>query len=214
MSTVSGGSRRRWPDKPPATPEDNVKIAVQQRTAIEADGGEREADMFFGNEAGVRADRHAGTTWAVKGKTPLVSGTDAPFGLNPISAISPRGELRFMVVDGRAGAPRFIAFLKRLLPGHTRPVFLIVDGHPARKARSVARFADSAEGPLRLFFLPPCSPELNPDEHVRNDLKNQSGTPVTPRLPRGAAIGRLRHRGKQPAKVRRFFDAPATCHAA
>jgi transposase len=194
-----------------------VKTRLQETCPrIRALAKRLKAEVFFGDEADVRPDRHAGTTWAVKGKTPVVSGTGARFGLNPVSAIGPRGELRFMVVDGRAGAPQFVAFLKRLLPGHTRPVFPIVDGHPAHKARSVARFADGAKGRLRLFFLPPCSPEPDPGEHVRNDLETNPGrrSPAAPDLLKSAAIGRLRHLGKQPAKVRRFFDAPATCHAA
>jgi transposase len=152
----------------------------------------------------------------VKGQTPVVSGTGARFGLNLVSAISPRGELRFMVVEGRVGAVQFIAFLKRLMLGRNRPVFLIVDGHPAHKARSVVRFVTETKGLLQLFFLPPYSPELNPDEHVWNDLKDNLGRQslAAPHLLKSAAIGRLRHLGKQPAKVRRFFDAPTTCYAA
>lgn len=50
--------------------------------------------IFFGDEAGVRSDHHAGTTWAVKGKTPGVSSTGARFGLNMISAVSAQGEFR------------------------------------------------------------------------------------------------------------------------
>lgn len=176
----------------------------------------RKAEVFFGDEAGVRSDHHAGTTWGVKGKTPVVSGTGARFGLNLISAISPRGELRFMVVDGRVGAAQFIVFLKRLMLGRTRPVFLIVDGHPAHKARSVAKFVAATKGRMQLFFLPPYSPELNPDEHVWNDLKINLGRQslAAPALLKSAAIGRLRHLGKQPAKVQRFFHAPTTRYAA
>jgi hypothetical protein len=52
----------------------------------------------------VRSDHHAGTTWAAKGRTPVVSSTGARFGLNLISAVNAQGEFRFMTVKGRVGA--------------------------------------------------------------------------------------------------------------
>ena len=130
--------------------------------------------IFFGDEAGVRSGHHAGTTWAVKGRTPVVSSTGARFSLNLISAVSAQGEFRFMTVKGRVGATQFIEFIKRLLHNVPRMVFLIVDGHPAHKAKTVKRFAESQKDRFRLFFLPPYSPELNPDERVWNDLKNNA----------------------------------------
>jgi transposase len=56
----------------------------------------------------------------------------------------------------------------------TRMVFLIVDGHPAHKTKMVKRFAESVRDRFRLFLLPPYSPELNPDERLWNDLKNNA----------------------------------------
>jgi transposase len=47
-----------------------------------------------------------------------------------------------------------------------------VDGHPSHKARKVQKFIESVSDKFSLFFLPPYSPELNPDERVWNDLKN------------------------------------------
>jgi transposase len=40
---------------------------------------------------------------------------------------------------------------------------------PAHKAKSVHRFVHQVKDRLRLFFLPPYSPEINPDELVWND---------------------------------------------
>jgi transposase len=67
------------------------------------------AAIFFGDEAGVRSDYHAGTTWAPRGQTPVVRVTGARFGLNMISAVSARGQLRFMIVNGTVDAARFCA---------------------------------------------------------------------------------------------------------
>jgi transposase len=175
------------------------------------------AEVFFEDESGVRSDFHSGTTWALQGKTPVVRVTGQRFSLNMISAISPRGTLRFMVVKGGVGARVFIKFLKRLLVGRKRPVYLIVDGHPAHRAKIVRNFVDSLKGRLKLFFLPPYSPELNPDELVWNDVKNNGvGRSVIngPRDMHRTVVGRLRFLQKSPERVRSFFQAPETRYAA
>jgi transposase len=166
------------------------------------------ATLYFSDEAGVRSDFHAGTTWAPKGKTPIVEATGQRYGMNIISAISPRGEMRFMTFEGRMNAAKFIEFLKRLLHNAKRPIFLIVDGHPSHRARKVFEFVRQTKGRLQLFFLPPYSPELNPDELVWNHLKNHG---VGKRIVRSreelkrVVIGHLRLLQKTPNLVQAFF---------
>lgn len=175
---------------------------------IQALAKKARATLYFSDEAGVRSDFHAGTTWAVKGKTPVVEATGQRYGMNIISAISPRGDMRFMTVEGRMNAGKFIEFLKRLLHNAKRPVFLIVDGHPSHRARKVFEFVRKTKGKLRLFFLPPYSPELNPDELVWNHLKNHG---VGKRIVKSreelkrVVIGHLRYLQKTPDLVRAFF---------
>ena len=133
------------------------------------------ADIYFEDEAGIRSDFHAGTTWGEKGNTPVVKSTGARFGVNMLSAVNPKGEMRFMVYDGNVNGEVFITFLKRMLVGAERPIFLVVDGHPAHRAVKVKKFVEGTEGRLRLFTLPPYSPELNPDELVWNVVKSKVG---------------------------------------
>ena len=174
------------------------------------------AQIFFADEAGVRSDYHSGTTWGKRGTTPVVSSTGARFGANLISAISAQGELRFMLTKGRVTAEVFIEFLRRLLVNASRPIFVIVDRHPTHVAKSVTRFVASQAGMLALFFLPPYSPELNPDELVWNDLKAQcTGRKVITSLSqlRQMIISHMRQLQKLPALVRSFFHAPTTRYA-
>ena len=124
--------------------------------------------IFFGDEAGVRSDSHAGTTWGVIGKTPVVPRTGGRHSLNMLSAVNARGELRFMLVKGRVNGEVFAEFLRRLMHNASQPVFLILDGHSIHRSRPVRDFVASQDGRLRLFLLPPYSPELNPDEQVWN----------------------------------------------
>ncbi len=184
---------------------------------IRAAAKREKAQILFEDESGVRSDFHSGSTWAVKGETPIVRVTGQRFSLNMISAISPRGELRFMVVKGGVGASVFIRFLKRLMHGQRRPVYLIVDGHPSHRAKAVKSYLETLSGRLKLFFLPPYSPELNPDELVWNDVKNNAvgrSKLDGPQDLHRAVLGRLRFLQKRPDRVRSFFHAPETRYAA
>jgi len=211
------------------TPQRPVWRAYQQRSedvqrwlskeypCIRALAKREKATIFFGDEAGVRSDHHAGTTWAPEGHTPVVSSTGARFGLNLISAVSAQGEFRFMITKGRVGAKVFVDFLKRLIYNATRPIFLIVDGHPAHKAVLVKKFVESLKGKLRLFYLPPYSPELNPDERVWNDLKNNAigrKSISTPEVLKREVISHLRFIQKSPERVRAYFQNNTTQYAA
>ena len=174
------------------------------------------AEIYFGDEAGVRSDFHSGTTWGKRGHTPIVSSTGARFSLNMISAVSPRGQMRFMITNTRVTAKVFIEFLNRLMVNASGPIFLIVDGHPTHKAKCVRRFIESQQGKLKLFLLPPYSPELNPDEYVWNDLKNNCigrKVLVSKAQLRKQVLSHLRKLQKMPALIMSFFQAPTTRYA-
>lgn len=198
-------------------PEDVERFLSHEYPRIRAQAKREDARIFFGDEAGVRSDHHAGTTWAPRGVTPVVSSTGARFGLNLISAVSAQGELRFMVTPGRVGARVFVDFLRRLLHNADRPIFLIVDGHPAHKAVAVRKFVEAQDGRLRLFFLPAYSPELNPDERVWNDLKNNAvgrKRITDPGTLKKEVLGHLRFIQRMPDRVRGYFQNETTKYAA
>jgi transposase len=174
------------------------------------------AEIFFGDEAGVRSDFHSGKTWAPKGQTPVVRVTGARFGFNMISAVSPKGQLRFMVVDGKVAAAEFCEFLRRLVYNAPRPIFLILDGHPVHRSAKVKQLVESFAGKLELFFLPPYSPELNPDESVWNELKNNGIGRMAITGPddlKRKVTDYLRQMQRFPALIRSFFHAPSTSYA-
>ncbi len=139
---------------------------------IKAMAREVGADIYFGDAAHMRSDHHAGRTWGKKGETPIVEATGARHGMSLISAITSRGHMRFMLVEkGGVNADVFIEFLKRLAVGAKRTIFLIVDRGPAHIAKKTRAFVESLNGVLRLFYLPPYSPDRNPDELVWKHLK-------------------------------------------
>ena len=121
------------------------------------------AEIYFGDAAHIRSDHHAGRTWGKKGQTPVVEATGARHGMSLISAITSKGKMRFMIKEkGGVNAAVFIEFLKRLLVGATKPVFLIVDRGPAHIAKKTKAFVATLGNKLKLFYLPPYSPDPIP----------------------------------------------------
>ena len=126
-----------------------------------------------------------------------------------ISAVSAQGEFRFMTVRGRIDSDRFLDFIKRLLHGMDRTVFLIVDGHPVHNEKKVARFIETVKDRFQFFFLPSYSPELNPHERVWNELKNNAigkQSIFSPQHLRRAVISDWRFIQKTPTRVRSYFN--------
>ena len=169
------------------------------------------AVIYFEDESGVRSDSHAGKTWALKGQTPVVESTGARFGLNMIGAITPKGEMNFMIVQGTVQAVQICDFLKRLMKGRDRKVFLIWDGHPTHRSKQVKKCVASFDGQLEIFYLPAYSPELNPIEQLWNHTKNNntSRKVITgPSQLKSLVDRRLRSLQKLPGIIASFFRHP------
>jgi transposase len=131
-----------------------------------------DATIYFEDEAGIRSDFHAGTTWAPKGQTPVVKVTGARFSLNMVAAVSTRGHMRFMVNQGTITATVLCDFLKRLMHNAQHPIFLIWDRHPTHKSKQIRECIESFAGKLEVYLLPSYSPELNPTEQVWRSVKS------------------------------------------
>jgi transposase len=186
----------------------------EEYPAIAAAAAAEGATIWFADEAGIRSDHHAGTTWAPIGQTPVVKVTGARFSVNMISAVTPKGALRFAVFEGGTTAKSFIEFCKRLLHDSPGPVYLIVDGHPCHRAKIVKKHVATVGGRLKLFYLlylPGYSPELNPDQwawkNVKNDRIARAGVTSKDDL-KAKAVGALRRLQKLPGLVRSFFADP------
>lgn len=183
------------------------KLAVAQR-----------AEIYFGDAASIRSDHHAGRTWGKKGQTPVVEATGARYSMSLISAITSRGHMRFMIKDrGGVNAEVFIEFLKRLLVGAENPIFLIVDRGPAHIAKKTRAFVETLNGKLRLFYLPPYSPDRNPDELVWKHLKADTvGRMVTTGKAdfKSKVRSAMRSLQNNPEKIRSFYQKPSLKYAA
>ena len=148
---------RRWLRR------DYPRIAARAK----AEGG----TVFWGDETGPRSDAVRGRGHAPRGHTPEVRVNHKRAGLGLISAVTNKGELRWMVLDGAVQAPSLLRFLARLVRDAGRKVFLVLDRLPVHRSAKVRAWLAGREAEIEVFYLPGYSPELNPDEGVNGDLK-------------------------------------------
>ena len=95
------------------------------------------------------------------------------------------------------------------------PMLTQGDGHPTHKAKLVKKYVESLNSQLKLFFLPPYSPQLNPDETVWAHVKREIGKKTVNTLEemRAHALSALRRLQKLPDLVKSFFDQPEVQYA-
>lgn len=191
-----------------ADPEAVQRWLEEEYPLIRALARRDQAEIYWGDEMGLRSDHATGTSWGLKGQTPVIAGTGQRFGCSMISAITNRGKLYFMVMNKRFRTRVFIDFLRRLerqVPGR---IYLIVDRHPVHRAGAVKKWLATKGRRVRLFFLPGYRPDLNPDEYLNQDVKSNA---VGRRRPpdvvtmRKNVSGYLRSRQHRPQIVMNYF---------
>ena len=195
-----------------ADPEAVQRWSEEEFPAIRKQAKAEGATIYFADEAGIRSDYHAGTTWAPVGQTPVVKATGARHSLNMISAVTAQGLLRFSTYTGSFTGARFIEFCPQAHRRHRsgRSTWSST-ATPPTAPRLVKQFVASTDGRLRLFMLPAYSPQLNPDEWVWKNVKHDrvGRTSVTgPDEFKTKVIGALRRLQKMPHIVRAFFADP------
>lgn len=165
------------------TPQKPISKAFEQKPAkvkewlekeypaIKKRAAKENAIIYFGDETGMRSDHQAGRSYAPAGKTPVIKKTGQRFSLNMISAISNQGHLQFMIIDGRFNSEVFETFLRQMMKYSRQKIYFVTDGHPAHKTKKLNEWLSVNTNKIEVFFLPPYSPELNPQEYVNQDVK-------------------------------------------
>jgi len=211
------------------TPQKPIRKAYEQRPAdvqrwldtqypeIAARAKAEGAEIHWGDETGLRSDDVRGRGYAPKGQTPVVRVSNRREGLSVISTVTNQGTVRWRVFSGAMNTDVLIDFLKRLVKGSRRKIFLIVDNLKVHHARKVKEWLAEHRDEIEVFYLPSYSPELNPDECLNADLKHA----VTKRAPirskahlQRAAIAHLRSLQRRPARVRSYFRHKPVRYAA
>lgn len=188
----------------------------QEYPAIRAQARREKADIHWGDEMGLRSQDQRGRSYGRRGQTPVIPGTGQRFGCNMISTITNRGQLTFMVFEESFRTPVLLRFLRRLIRQTPRKVFLILDRHPVHQARAVERWVEKHASRIRVFPLPTCSPELNPDEYLNQDVKSNAVGCQRPHDKPELLMdlrSYLRSTQRQPEIVKSYFHHKSTKYA-
>jgi transposase len=173
--------------------------------------------IFWGDETGLRSDDVRGRGYAPRGRPPVVRICHRRAGLSLIAAVSNRGALRWMVVDGAVNATALLRFLQRLIRDAKRKVLLILDRLQVHRAARVRDWLAEHRAKIEVFYLPAYSPELNPDEGLNADLK-QAVTRAAPARSKQQlkqlTVSHMRRLSKSPSRIRSSFRHKPVRYAA
>ena len=132
------------------------------------------AILYFEDESNISLTAVLGKTWARKGKTPTQVVTGGRSSVAAMSAISKSGSLIFTLHEKRIASDEVINFLDQMLKHHRRRHLVVVmDGASPHTSKKTKTFIEKQKR-LHVFYLPPYSPDFNPDEKVWNYLKHQA----------------------------------------
>jgi transposase len=189
-----------------------VKFPKIQRLAEK-----RGAEIGFEDEAGVAPRTCSGRTWGLIGQPPVLPVSPQRNGYNLLSVATAQGKLRYDLTDKTLNSDIYINFLRQLIQHRRKPLILLVDRAPFHQSQPVRDFVRAHRTQLRVFFLPKKAPELNPDEQVWNELKNDrlGKQPVKNKTDLRARLeSALKSLQQQADRVRSFFQLPETQYAA
>jgi len=154
--------------------QDDVKVRnfkEKEYPAIAARAKAENAEIYWGDETGVRNTANYERGYSLKGQPPVLNVETKKEHVNMISAITNKGSVRFMVYDKTMTQQKLIDFMRRLISDVPRKVFLILDNLKVHHGKIVAAWLEANKEKIEVFFLPPYSPEVNPDEYLNHALK-------------------------------------------
>ncbi|MEZ5507746.1 MAG: IS630 family transposase [Gammaproteobacteria bacterium] len=220
-----GDYLKRWG----MTPQKPQKRAYEQRApevqawledeypAIQERAKREDAEIYWGDETGIRNDCQHERGYALKGKTPTIRLNAKRESINMISALTNQGKVRFRFFEGTMNADILIDFMMRLLKDAKRKVYLILDNLRVHHAKPVKEWLEDHKQMIEVFYLPAYSPELNPDEYLNCDLKAgvHSGTPARNKDQlKQKASKHMRMLQRKPSRVRKYFQHQRIRYAA
>ncbi|EMO07906.1 DDE family endonuclease [Leptospira borgpetersenii str. Noumea 25] len=121
--------------------------------------------ILFLDESGISQNPYTVKTWSLIGKTPIIRHKMSWKKLSVIGAISQK-DFHFQIVEGSVKSRDLIYFLKILLKKNRKKILIVWDNLSAHKSKMMKEFLKANEKRLRVEFLPPYAPELNPQEYI------------------------------------------------
>lgn len=173
--------------------------------------------IYWGDETAVAEDGHWLRGYAPAGQTPLLAAPSKRHGLSMVSAISNQGLVRFEFIEEAMNTDLFIGCMGRLIADSSQKVFLILDNLKVHHAKLVTAWLAERKDQLEVFYLPPYSPEINPDEYLNRDFKTElrsSDRATSKKALLQKATRFMAFLSKTPERVMAYFNHAAVQYAA
>jgi transposase len=154
-------------------PEEVQKWLEEEYPSIKERAKEENAEIEWGDETGCQNETNYVKGYAPVGQTPVLPVGNEHVKVNMISTISNKGKMRFMFYRGSMNAKVLIKFLRRLVMGTNRKIFLILDNMKDHHAILVQEWLKRHKEEIEIFYLPSYSPQHNPDEYLNGNLKRE-----------------------------------------
>jgi transposase len=177
---------------------------IEQRAKSEG------AEIHWGDETALTNTDVRGRTYAPAGKTPValaVGGTRQK--LSMIATVTNQGKTRWMIIEESFDAEKFCEFLQALINDAGKKVFLILDNLRVHHSKQVKAWVAERKEHIELFYLPSYSPQLNPEERLNADLKQEMSKRVPVRTKaklRQAATEHMTMLEQTPERVIGYFQ--------
>jgi transposase len=189
---------------------------AKEYPAIREQATQEKAEIHWLDEMGLRSQDQRGPSYGRRGHTPVIPCTSQRFGCNMISTITNRGHWTFMVFEESFRTPVLLRFLQRLIRQARQKIFVILDRHPVHQAKAIERWVPQHGSRLRVFPRPTASPELNPDEYLNQDVKDNAVGRRRPHDKQELLIdlrSYMRSTQRQPEIVKSYFRHPSAKYA-
>jgi len=220
-----GNYLKRWgftPQKPVVKAYEQSPVAVKKwleedYPALQERAKKEKAVIFWGDETGVTNEIHHGRSYAPKGQTPVVKKVGKKLKINMISAVTNKGELRWMSYTSSMTQNKYILFLARLIRSEKRKIYFIADNLSVHHGKKVKTWVAKHQDEIELCFIPSYAPELNPDEYLNRDLKtnlHQGRSPRTFEDLKANLKSFMSMLQKTPARVMKYFNSSKLSYCA
>jgi len=197
--------RKAWQQNPAKV----QKWLADEYPAIVKRAKARGACIYWVDETGVTNKCNSQRGYAPKGKTPILKQNGTTRKVNMISAVTNKGEVRFMCYTSTMTQLKFILFLSKLIKSTDGSVIVITDNLSVHHGKKVVKWVAEQHGAIELEFIPSYSPELNADEYLNRDLKknvNSRSTPETVAQLKANILSFMHSIQKQPQRVISYFS--------
>jgi transposase len=176
---------------------------------IKKEASNEKAEIYWCDETGISNGTNSKRGFSPRGQTPVEKVEVKKERVNMISAVTNHGKVRFMLYLQTMTTVLLIMFLQRLMREAGRKIYVVMDNLRVHHSKKFKEWLESNEDKIRVYYLPPYSPELNPDEYLNGNLKKDVHSGISPRTKREIkkkVRKFMQSQQRAPGKIKKLFE--------